>query len=111
VKIVHDRLVELLGGRSTQLKLSGRLPAPVMMVGLQGCGKTTTAVKLARHLVNQGRRVYLVSSDVYRPAAIEQLRVLGEKIDGVGIYASADIHDPVRSACRPSMRQGATAMR
>ena len=96
VKIVHDLLVELLGGKSAQLKLSGRLPAPVMMVGLQGCGKTTTAVKLARHLVNQGRRVYLVSSDVYRPAAIEQLRVLGEKIDGVGIYASADTHDPVR---------------
>ncbi len=96
VKIVHDRLVELLGGKSSQLKLSGRFPAPVMMVGLQGCGKTTTAVKLAKHLVNQGRRVYLVSSDVYRPAAIEQLRILGEKIEGVGIYASADIHDPVR---------------
>jgi signal recognition particle subunit SRP54 len=96
VKIVHDRLVELLGGKSSQLRLSNRFPAPVMMVGLQGCGKTTTAVKLAQHLVNQGKRVYLVSSDVYRPAAIQQLRVLGEKIDGVGIYASADIHDPVR---------------
>lgn len=96
VKIVHDRLVELLGGKSSQMRLSNRIPAPVMMVGLQGCGKTTTAVKLAQHLVNQGKRVYLVSADVYRPAAIEQLRVLGEKVDGVGIYASADIHDPVR---------------
>ncbi|MGA3206817.1 MAG: signal recognition particle protein [Syntrophales bacterium] len=96
VKIVHDRLVELLGGKSSQMRLSNRFPAPVMMVGLQGCGKTTTAVKLAQHLVNQGKRVYLVSADVYRPAAIEQLRVLGEKVDGVGIYASADIHDPVR---------------
>jgi len=96
VKIVHDRLVELLGGKSSQLKLSGRFPASVMLVGLQGCGKTTTVVKLAQFLVNQGKRVYLVSSDVYRPAAIHQLKVLGEKIDGVGIYASVDVHDPVK---------------
>jgi signal recognition particle subunit SRP54 len=67
-----------------------------MLVGLQGCGKTTTAVKLAHFLVNQGKRVYLVSSDVYRPAAIHQLRVLGEKIKGVGIYTSVNVHDPVR---------------
>jgi len=96
VKIVHDRLVELLGGKSSQLRLSGRFPAPLILVGLQGCGKTTTAVKLAQLLVNQGKRVYLVSSDVYRPAAIHQLRVLGEKIKGVGIYNSFDVHDPVR---------------
>ena len=95
VKIVHDRLVDLLGGKSSHLKISNRFPAPVMLVGLQGCGKTTTAVKLAQFLVDQNKRVYLVSSDVYRPAAIEQLRVLGEKIKGVGIYASADVHDPV----------------
>jgi signal recognition particle subunit SRP54 len=95
VKIVHDRLIELLGGKSSQLRLSGRIPASVMLVGLQGCGKTTTVVKLAQLLVNQGKRVYLVSSDVYRPAAIHQLKVLGEKIDGVGIYASANVHDPV----------------
>ncbi len=96
VKIVHDRLVDLLGGKSSQLKLANRFPSPVMLVGLQGCGKTTTAVKLAQILVNQGKRVYLVSSDVYRPAAIHQLRVLGEKIKGVGIYTSANVHDPVR---------------
>jgi len=96
VKIVHDRLVDLLGGKSSQLKLTSRFPDPVMLVGLQGCGKTTTAVKLAQLLVSQGKRVYLVSSDVYRPAAIHQLRVMGEKIKGVGIYASADVNDPVR---------------
>lgn len=96
VKIVHDRLVELLGGKSSQLKLSGRIPSSVMLVGLQGCGKTTTVVKLAQFLVNQGKRVYLVSSDVYRPAAIHQLKVLGEKIKGVGIYASVDVRDPVK---------------
>ena len=96
VKIVHDRLVDLLGGKSSQLKLSNRFPAPVMLVGLQGCGKTTTAVKLAQLLVNQSKRVYLVSSDVYRPAAIQQLRVLGEKIRGVAIYTPVDVHDPVK---------------
>jgi signal recognition particle subunit SRP54 len=96
VKIVHDRLVDLLGGKSSQLKLTSRFPDPVMLVGLQGCGKTTTAVKLAQLLVSQGKRVYLVSSDVYRPAAIHQLKVLGEKIKGAGIYASADISDPVK---------------
>jgi len=96
VKIVHDRLVDLLGGKSSQLKLANRFPDPVMLVGLQGCGKTTTAVKLTQLLVSQGKRVYLVSSDVYRPAAIHQLRVMGEKIKGVGIYASADVNDPVK---------------
>jgi len=95
VKIVHERLVNLLGGKSSLLKLTSRFPDPVMLVGLQGCGKTTTAVKLAQLLVNQDKRVYLVSSDVYRPAAIQQLRILGEKIKGVGIYGSADVNDPV----------------
>lgn len=95
VKIVHERLVDLLGGKSSLLKLTSRFPDPVMLVGLQGCGKTTTAVKLAQLLVNQGKRIYLVSSDVYRPAAIQQLRVLGEKIKGVGIYGSTDVNDPV----------------
>jgi signal recognition particle subunit SRP54 len=95
VKIVHERIVDLLGGKSSLLKLTSRFPDPVMLVGLQGCGKTTTAVKLAQLLVNQDKRVYLVSSDVYRPAAIQQLRVLGEQIKGVGIYGSAEVNDPV----------------
>ncbi|MBM4272338.1 MAG: signal recognition particle protein [Deltaproteobacteria bacterium] len=95
VKIVYERLAELLGGKSSHLKLSQRFPAPLMLIGLQGCGKTTTAVKLARLLVGQGHRVFLVSSDVYRPAAIEQLRILGEKVEGTGIYSSGDIADPV----------------
>jgi len=96
VRIVHDRLVELIGGTSSQIKLSGRFPAPIMLVGLQGCGKTTTAVKLARHLIEQKNRVYLVSADVYRPAAMKQLRILGEKLGGVGIYASEGLLDPVK---------------
>lgn len=95
VKIVYERLAELLGGKSSHLKLSQRFPAPLMLVGLQGCGKTTTAVKLARLLMGQVHMVFLVSSDVYRPAAIEQLRILGEKVEGTGIYSSGDITDPV----------------
>lgn len=95
VKIVHDRLIELMGSESSHLNLSNRFPAPVMLVGLQGCGKTTTAAKLARYLKNKDRRVSLVSADVYRPAAIEQLRVLGDKT-GVNVYDSQGQKDPVR---------------
>jgi signal recognition particle subunit SRP54 len=95
VKIVHDRLVELMGGTSSQLKFGSRIPAPIMLVGLQGCGKTTTAVKLARLVAAQGKRVFLVSADVYRPAAMEQLKVLGQQI-GAGIFDAAGLDDPVR---------------
>ncbi len=94
VKIVHDRLVELMGGVSSQLKFGSRIPAPIMLAGLQGCGKTTTAVKLARLVAAQGKKVYLVSADVYRPAAMEQLKVLGEQI-GAGVFDAAGSRDPV----------------
>lgn len=94
VKIVHEKLVELMGTTSAPLKLGNRFPAPIMLVGLQGCGKTTTAVKLAHFLIKQGKRVFLVSADVYRPAAIQQLRILGEKI-GAGVYNRKETHDPI----------------
>src|SRR5512137_2062993 len=68
VKIVHERLVELMGGASSQMRFGSRIPAPIMLVGLQGCGKTTTAVKLARYVAGLKKKVYLVSADVYRPA-------------------------------------------
>ena len=93
VKIVHDRLVELMGGVSSQLKFGSRIPAPIMLAGLQGCGKTTTAVKLARLIAAQGKRVALVSADVYRPAAMDQLRTLGRQI-GAGIFDAAGLQDP-----------------
>jgi len=102
VKIVYDRLVELMGGGMSHLKLSGLIPAPIMLVGLQGCGKTTTAAKLARHLQQQGKKAALVSADVYRPAAIEQLRILGEKIDA-GVMPSPDGENPV-NICREAIR-------
>ena len=95
VKIVHNRLVELMGTESSHLNLSNRFPDPVMLVGLQGCGKTTTAAKLARYLTGQNHRVSLVSVDIYRPAAIEQLKVLGEKIH-THVYDSKGLKDPVR---------------
>jgi len=94
VKIVHDRLIELMGGVSSQLKFGSRIPAPIMLAGLHGCGKTTTAVKLARLVAAQGKRVYLVSADVYRPAAMEQLKVLGKQI-GVEVFDAAGSVDPI----------------
>ncbi|OPY89353.1 MAG: Signal recognition particle protein [Syntrophus sp. PtaU1.Bin208] len=108
VKIVYDRLVELLGGTSSQLKFGNRFPAPIMLVGLQGCGKTTTSVKLARVLAKSGKRVGLVSADVYRPAAMEQLRVMGEKI-GAPVIAADSKQNPVKicaDAVEESKRKG-----
>ncbi|MEN6332348.1 MAG: signal recognition particle protein [Smithella sp.] len=93
VKIVHDQLVELMGGANTNIKFGGRIPAVLMMVGLQGCGKTTTAAKLAR-LLSREKRIYLVSADVYRPAAMEQLAVLGKQINA-GVFDAGNLKDPV----------------
>ncbi|HBJ74459.1 MAG: signal recognition particle protein [Smithellaceae bacterium] len=94
VKIVHDRLVELMGSTSANIKFGSRIPAPIMLVGLQGCGKTTTAAKLAR-ILSREKRVYLVSADVYRPAAMEQLAVLGRQIKA-GVFDAGALRDPVK---------------
>ncbi|MGH6768941.1 MAG: signal recognition particle protein [Xanthobacteraceae bacterium] len=81
VKIVHDQLVETLGASGNSIDLNAAAPVPIMMVGLQGSGKTTTTGKLAKRLAEQGRRKVLMASlDVYRPAAQEQLAVLGRQI-------------------------------
>jgi signal recognition particle subunit SRP54 len=80
---------------SSQLKFGSRIPAPIMLAGLQGCGKTTTAVKLARLVAAWDKKVFLVSADVYRPAAMEQLKVLGRQI-GAGIFDAAGLRDPVQ---------------
>ncbi len=81
IKIVHEELVNLLGGNTEQIRLDGRQPVIIMMAGLQGSGKTTTSGKLAKMLSMKGRKPYLVPADVYRPAAIEQLQVLGGQLD------------------------------
>ncbi len=94
IKIVHDELVELLGSTTAGLRLDGRQPVTIMMAGLQGSGKTTTSGKLARMLKAQGRKPLLVPADVYRPAAIEQLKVLGEQV-GVPVFDSSTDQNPV----------------
>jgi signal recognition particle subunit SRP54 len=97
VKIVHDELTAMLGERREGLKLSSVPPTVVMMVGLQGSGKTTTAAKLARKLKAEGRPTRLVAADVYRPAAIDQLETLGQQLD-VPVYAERNQPDVVRIA-------------
>ncbi len=81
VKIVRDELVDLLGGAQARLQFSDAPPSVIMLVGLQGSGKTTHAAKLALRLKEQGRRALLVAADVYRPAAVAQLQILGRQID------------------------------
>lgn len=96
VKIVHDELVELLGGAQARLQFSDAPPSVIMLVGLQGAGKTTQAGKLALRLKEQGRRSLLVAADVYRPAAIAQLQTLGKQVD-LPVY-EAGAGDPVKIA-------------
>ena len=98
IKIVHEELVELLGGNTEQIRLDGRQPVTIMMAGLQGSGKTTTSGKLAKMLKDKGRKPYLVPADIYRPAAIDQLTVLGERIN-VPVHPSTTDMKPV-DICR-----------
>jgi len=95
IKIVNQELTELMGGRLEELNLSGSHPASIMLVGLQGSGKTTTAGKLAVYLRKQGRKPYLVPADIYRPAAIEQLTKLGDQLS-VPVFPSNPEIDPVK---------------
>jgi signal recognition particle subunit SRP54 len=97
VKIVYDELTTMLGERREGLKLSSVPPTVVMMVGLQGSGKTTTAAKLARRLKSENRPTRLVAADVYRPAAIDQLETLGQQLE-VPVYAERGTQDVVRIA-------------
>ena len=96
VKIVHDELTALMGGKEVPINLSGN-PTVILMSGLQGSGKTTFSGKLARKLKNKGKNPLLVAGDVYRPAAIEQLKVVGESI-GVPVYTEEGNQNPVAIA-------------
>jgi len=95
IKIVNEELTELMGSHQEELNLSGPSPVSLMLVGLQGSGKTTTAGKLAVFLRNKGRKPYLVPADVYRPAAIDQLKKLGDQLNVPVFSASTDM-DPVQ---------------
>ena len=99
IKIVRDELTDLLGGTQSRITISSRPPTVVMLAGLQGAGKTTTAAKLAKRFVRQGKHPLLVACDVYRPAAIEQLRVLGKELN-IPVYSEDDSKDPVAIAER-----------
>src|SRR5579864_4222327 len=92
VKIVYDELTAMLGEQREGLKLSSVPPTVVMLVGLQGSGKTTTAAKLARKLKAEGKPVRLVACDVYRPAAIDQLETLGAQLE-IPVYADRSTRD------------------
>ena len=94
IKIVHEELVELLGGNTEPIRLDGQQPVIIMMAGLQGSGKTTTAGKLASLFKAKGRKPYLVPADIYRPAAIEQLQILGERLE-VPVHPSTTASRPV----------------
>ena len=108
IKIVHDELIALLGGDNQPLKMADRPPTVIMLVGLQGCGKTTAAAKLARRFKDQGRMPQLVAADVYRPAAIDQLQSLGQQL-GVPVY-SDDSADPVK-ICTAGLREAVESNR
>ena len=96
IKIVDEELVELMGGTVSKINISSKPPTIIMMVGLQGAGKTTTTAKLAGKMKQKGRSPLLVACDVYRPAAIQQLKVVGEQA-GVSVFEQGQI-DPVKIA-------------
>lgn len=113
VKIVHDELAALMGGEDeTGLQWSSAPPTVIMLVGLQGSGKTSTAAKLAKRLARPGRRVVLAACDLYRPAAVDQLRVLGKRA-GVPVHYEDGATDPLavaKAAHRRARREKAAAL-
>src|SRR6201990_2818024 len=94
VKIVHDELIELMGPVDPTIRFEKSGPTILMLCGLQGSGKTTTAGKLARLLASQGRKPLLVGADLQRPAAVEQLKVIGEQLE-IPVFSESNA-DPVK---------------
>ena len=103
IKIVNEELCGLLGMTNSRIQLSPNPPTVIMLIGLHGSGKTTTAAKLARNFKKEGRRPLLVAADLQRPAAIEQLITLGAQIN-VPVYSSKETKDPV-ALCEESIRK------
>jgi len=102
VKIVHDELVGLMGTKAEPLTLSSEPPSVIMLIGLQGSGKTTTAAKLARQLRSRGHQPLLVAADVYRPAAVKQLEILAEQLE-IPSFSVEGSSDPV-GICKESVK-------
>ncbi len=103
VKVVHDELVDLMGPIETRIPYVSKPPTVILMAGLQGSGKTTTCAKLARYCLQQGKKPMLVAADLKRPAAIDQLEVLGEQVD-VPVHAERDHQHPVK-VCRNAVKE------
>ena len=99
IKVVHEELVNLLGSEEAKLNMSPNPPTIIMMAGLQGSGKTTMAGKLANMLRKQGKKPLLVACDVYRPAAIDQLQVIGKQLD-IPVFADKNTKDVVDISMR-----------
>ena len=106
IKIVHTELKEILGGETLKITYAGKPPTVVLMAGLQGAGKTTAAAKLARWFKQQGRNPLLVGADLQRPAAVEQLRVLGQQISVPVFSAATDPVDVARQAIEEARDKG-----
>src|SRR5665811_57277 len=111
VKIVHEELITTLGAEEAPLVRPAAPPLVILMVGLQGSGKTTTAAKLAKHLKGKGRRPLLVAADLQRPAAIDQLESLGQRID-VPVYVDRRARAPklVKAAMKQARSDGANVV-
>lgn len=99
VKIVRDELTELLGGTDSKINISSNSPTIIMLVGLQGAGKTTFAGKLANYLRKNGKKPMMVACDIYRPAAIKQLQVVGASLN-IPVYAEENNKDAIGIARR-----------
>jgi signal recognition particle subunit SRP54 len=97
VKIINDELIALMGSEKSEIRFSDRIPSVIMLVGLQGSGKTTFSAKLARLLKSKGRNPVLAACDIYRPAAVEQLKILGKQID-IPVYSDGSEKDALKIA-------------
>ena len=97
MKIVKDEMEELLGGTTSKINFTPNPPTVIMLIGLQGSGKTTTAGKLANILRKQGKKPLLVACDIYRPAAIKQLQVIGAQLN-IPVFANEGLKDVVKIA-------------
>lgn len=95
IKIINDELIKLMGSEKAEINFSNKIPSIIMLVGLQGSGKTTFSAKLAKYLKSKGKNPILAACDVYRPAAMEQLRILGKQIN-IPVYSDDNEKDPLK---------------